>query len=98
MFWFDSHSLIIVLLAWTHKEVYISMAFISSKKREAGKLNKWRLTLDKKIKILDEVKKRKLSCRAIAKKFKIRKTQAANVVKNEAKLREEFENFPGKGF
>ena len=56
------------------------------------------LTLDEKIKILDEVKKRKLSCRAIAEKFKIGKTQAANVVKNEAKLREEYANFQGKGF
>ena len=38
------------------------------------------------------LKKRKRSCRAIAEAFKIRKTQAANVVKNEADLREEFEN------
>ena len=30
--------------------------------------------------------------------FKIGKTSAANVVKNEAKLREEFENFQGKSF
>ena len=74
------------------------MASINSKKREAGKLNKRCLTLDEKIKILDEVKKRKLSCRAIAEEFKIGKTQAANVVKNEAKLREEYQNFQGKGF
>ena len=47
---------------------------------------------------MDEVKKIKLSCRAIAKEFKIGKTQAANVVKNEAKLREEFGNFQGKSF
>ena len=73
------------------------MASINSKKREAGKLNKRCLTLDEKIKILDEVKKRKLSCRAIAEKFKNRKTQAANVMKNEAKLREEYGNFQGKG-
>ena len=74
------------------------MASINSKKREAGKLNKRCLTLDEKIKTLDEVKKRKLSFRAIAKEFKIGKTQAANVVKNEAKLREEYENFQGKSF
>ena len=61
-------------------------------------MNKRCLTLDEKIKILDEVKKRKLSCRAIAEEFKIGKTQTANVVKNEAKLREEYENFQGKGF
>ena len=73
------------------------MTSINSKKREAGNLNKRCLTLDEKIKILDEVKKRKLSCRAIAEEFKIGKTQAANAVKNEAKLREEYENFQGKG-
>ena len=50
------------------------MASINSKKREAGKLNKRCLTLDEKIKISDEVKKRKLSCRAIAEEFKIGKT------------------------
>ena len=98
--YFDSisHSLITILFAWTHKKVYINMASINSKKRETGKLNKWCLTLDEKIKILDEVKKRKLSCRVIAEEFKIRRTQATNVVKNEAKLREECENFQGKGF
>ena len=34
----------------------------------------------------------------IAKEFKIGKTQAANVLKNERTLREEFANFQGKGF
>ena len=53
------HSLITVLLAWTHKKVFINMASINSKKREANKLNKRYLALDKKIKILDEVKKGK---------------------------------------
>ena len=53
---------------------------------------------DEEIKILDEAKKRKLSCRVIAKEFKIRKTQAANVLKNERTLKEEFANFQGKGF
>ena len=51
-----SHSLITVLLAWAHKNVY--MASINSKNREAGKFNKRLLTLDEKIKILDEVKKK----------------------------------------
>ena len=74
------------------------MASISSKTREAGKLNKRCLTLDEKIKILDIVKKRKMSCRKIAEQFKIGNTQAANVVKNEASLRAEYENFQGKGF
>ena len=35
-----SHSLITVLLAWTHKKVYINTASINSKKQEAGKLTK----------------------------------------------------------
>ena len=34
----------------------------------------------------------------IAKEFKIGKTQAANVLKNERTLREELANFQGKGF
>ena len=61
-------------------------------------MNKRCLTLDEKIKILDEVKKRKLSCRPIAEEFKVGNTQAANVVKNEAKLKEEYANFQDKGF
>ena len=74
------------------------MPSINSKKREAGKLKKQCLTLEENIKKLGEIKKRKLSCRAISKKFKVGKTQVVNVVKNEAKLREGFENFQGKGF
>ena len=73
------------------------MASIKLKKREAGKLNKRYLTLDEKFKMLDEVRKIKLSYTAIAEEFKIVKTQATNVVKNEAKFRKEFENFQGKG-
>lgn len=68
------------------------------KKREAGKLNKRCLTLDEKIKILDENKKQKMSCRDISKNYSIGKTQAANILKEEKKLREEYENFQGKGF
>ena len=52
-----SNSLITVLPAWTHKKVYINMVSINSKIREGSKLNKRCLTLDEKIKILDEVKK-----------------------------------------
>ena len=62
------------------------MTTINSKKREAGKFNKRCLSLDEKIKILDEVKKRKLSCRAIAKSLK------SKVVKNEVKVSDEFES------
>ena len=75
------------------------MASIKSKKREAGKLNKKCLTLDKKKKeMLNVVKKSKRNCREIAEQFKMVKTQAANVVKNEASLRAEYENFQGKDF
>ena len=56
-------------------------------------LNKRCLTLNKKVKILNVVKKRKISCREIAEQFKIGKTQAANVVKSEASLRAEYKNF-----
>ena len=70
------------------------MKSIGSKKREAGKLNKRCLTLDEKNKVLNVVKKRKMSCRE---QFKIGKTQAANVAKNEASLRAEYENVQGKG-
>ena len=47
-------------------------------KREAGKLNKRCLTLDQKNKILDVVKRRKMSCREIAEQLKIGKAQATN--------------------
>lgn len=73
------------------------MVFVRSKKREAGKWNKRCLTLDKKIKILDVIK-RKMSCREIAEQFKIGKTQAPNVVKNKACARTEYKNLHGKDF
>lgn len=77
-----SQSLITELFPPTHKNVYINMAFINSK------------TLDVKFKILDEEKKRKLSFKN--EEFKIGRTHASNIVKNEAKLREEFEKFKRK--
>ena len=48
--------------------------------------------------MLDVVKKSKTNCREIAEQFKMVKTHAANVVKNEARLRAEYENFQGKDF
>ena len=48
-------------------EVDINIASIKMKKSEPGKLGKRCLILDEKIKILDGAKKRKLSCRVIAK-------------------------------
>ena len=62
----------------------MAMAPIPGKKKTAEKLSKRCLNLDEKIKILDVVKKRKMSCRGIVEEFKIGKTQAANVIKNEA--------------
>ena len=78
MEWFES---IVVLIIDGGSEVDINMASINMKKHEPGKLNKQWLTLDEKVKILDEAKRRKLSCRVIAKEFIIAKTQAANVLK-----------------
>ena len=89
---------IVVFIIDGRSEVDINMASINMKERASGKLNKRCLTLDEKIKILDEAKKRKLSCRVIAKEFQIGKTQAANVSKHEQTLREEFANIQGKGF
>lgn len=77
------------------------MASISKKKKAAGKLSKHRWTLGEKMKISDKVKKRKkMSCREIEEKFKIKivTTQPVNIVTNEARLREEYEKFQGKGF
>ena len=89
---------IVVFIIDGRSEVDITMASINVIKREPGKLNKRCLTLDGKIKILDEAKKRKLSCRVIAKELKVGKTQINNVFKTEQMLREEFANFQGKGF
>ena len=89
---------IVVFIIDGRSEVDITVASINVIKREPGKLNKRCLTLDGKIKILDEAKKRKLSCRVIAKELKVGKTQINNVFKTEQTLREEFANFQGKGF
>ena len=56
--------------------------------------------LEEKIKILDGIaaKKRKMSCRDVSEEFNIGKTQASNILKNEATLRKDYESFKGKGF
>ena len=46
-----------------------------------------------KIKTLDTVKKRKIICWDTAEKTKIGKTQAANLIKNQPQLRNEYEKF-----
>ena len=74
------------------------MASVSSiKKRASGKLSKRCLTLDEKIKIVDQNNKRKMSCREIADQFNIGKIQTANILGNEARLRADYESFQGKG-
>ena len=85
MFWIDC-----CFYHWLWNWSRHQHGFYQRGKRESGKLNKQCLTLVEKINIL--------SCRVIAKEFKIGKTQAANVLKNERTLREEFANFQGKGF
>ena len=58
-----------------------------SKQQLAGKLPKKTLTLHEKIKLLDFAKKNpKLGCRKLADIYKIGKTAAANIFKNEKKF------------
>ena len=65
-----------------------------SKQQLAGKLAKKTLTLNEKIMFLDFVKKNpKLGCRKLADIYKIGKTAAANILKNEKKIREQHEIF-----
>ena len=87
---------IVVFIIDSESEVDINMASINVKKREPEKLNKQCRILDEEVKILDEAKrklanKRKLSRRVITKEFKIGKTQAANVLKNERRLEKSFQ-------
>ena len=65
-----------------------------SKQQLADKLAKKTLTLDEKIKFLDFAKKNpKLGCWKLADIHKIGKTAAANILKNEKKIREQHEMF-----
>ena len=65
-----------------------------SKQQLAGKLAKKTLTLDENIKFLDFAKKNpKVGCRKLAHTYKIGKTAAANILKNERKIREQSEMF-----
>ena len=68
-----------------------------SKQQLASKLAKETLTLDEKIKFLDFAQKNpKLGCRKLADTYKIGKTAAANILKNEKKIREQHEMFSEK--
>ena len=67
-----------------------------SKKALCGKLEKKTLSLHDKIKVLDFKKGNpKKSCRDIAEIFKIGKTSAATILKNEDILRKDYETFQG---
>ena len=68
-----------------------------SKQQLAGKLAKKTLTLDEKIKFLDFApKNRKLGCRKPVDIYKIGKTVATNILKDEKKIREQHEIFREK--
>ena len=68
-----------------------------SKQQLAGKLPKKTLSLDDKIKFLDFARKNpKFGCRKLADIYKIGKTAAANILKNEKNLREQYEMFREK--
>ena len=68
-----------------------------SKQQLAGKPAKKTLTLDEKIKYLDFAKKNpKFGCRKLAEIYNIGKTAAANILKNEKKIREQHETFHEK--
>ena len=66
-----------------------------SKHQLASSLTKKSLKLEGKIKLLDANKERKQSCRQLAEIFNIGKTAAANIIKNEASIRKEYEGFKG---
>ena len=66
-----------------------------SKHQLEGSLTKKTLTLEGKIKLLGANKERKQSCRQLAEMFNIGKTAAANITKNEASIRKEYEEFKG---
>ena len=66
-----------------------------SKHQLAGSLTKKTLTLEGKIKLLDANKERKRSCRQLAEMFNIDKMAAVNIIKNEASIRKEHEEFKG---
>ena len=60
----------------------------------AGKLSKKTLLLDEKVKFLDFSKDNpKFGCRKLAENFKIGKTAAANILKEEKSIRSQHELF-----
>ena len=68
---------------------------VMSKHQLAGSLTENPLMLEGKVKLLDANKERKQSCWQLAEMFNIDKTTAANIIKNEASIRKEYEEFKG---
>ena len=66
-----------------------------SRHQLAGSLTKKTLTLEGKINLLYANKERKQSCRQLTETFNIDKTAAANIIKNEASICKEYEEFKG---
>ena len=60
-----------------------------------GSLSKRTSMLEGKIKLLHSNKERKQSCRQLAEQFNIGKIAAADIIKNEASIRKEYELFKG---
>ena len=59
----------------------------------ASSLSKKTLTIEEKIKLLDANKKTRQSCRQLEDQFRIGKTAAAKIIKNEASICQEYERY-----
>ena len=71
----------------------ILVVFSSMSKHQLS--GKRTLTIEEKIKFLDANKKTRQSCRQLADQFRIMKTAAAKIIKNEASICHEYEHFKG---
>ena len=66
-----------------------------SKHKLASSLSKKTLTIEEKIKLLDDYNKKRQSFRQLADQFSIGKTAAAKIIKNQTSIRQEYERFKG---
>ena len=77
--------------------LFCKVKMAMSKYQLAGSLEKKTLTLQEKIKFLDDAEaNEKLGCRKLADVFKIGKTAANNILKNKQMLREQYKHFHDK--
>ena len=77
-------------------KISVSIKMSLSKKALSGRLQKKTLTLHEKVKVLNYKKEHpKLSCRDVAESFKIGKTAAATIIRNEVKRRKDYASFQG---